>query len=290
MLNKSVLLAAGLLTLGVAGVQAQVSNAPERVEERQPGTFSVGPMLEYSSGKFGGTQSTEIWSIGAIARYERGPWVVRLTVPYVDVSGPGNVVPTGGGAGTPVCGQAATGLGARASVQCAGGTGGTTSSSSFSESGLGDVTLGAGLTVVDLTRTTLDLTAKVKFPTADEKMGLGTGEFDTSLQGDLYQAIGKATVFVTAGYRWYGDPPGIVLEDALFGALGATYAVTPQATFGVAYDYRQPTYAGGASLNEVSLLASFRVAPAARLRGYVFKGLTDGGPDWGAGISALISF
>lgn len=285
------LIGALLLGFGAGAVNAQVSGAPERAEESQPGTVAVGPMLEYSSGEFGGTESTEIWSIGVTGRYERGRWIVRATVPYVAVSGPGNVVPTGGGGGTPVCRQAGAGPGtSRGGIRCPSGGSTATAAGRFSSSGLGDVTVGLTFRLLDRASTAFDFTGKVKIPTADENKALGTGEFDYSMQGDLLHTIGKAGIFATAGYRWYGDPPGVELKDVFFGALGATYQVAPQATVGLAYDYRQRTYDGGAALNELSLFASYKATSSFRVRGYVFKGLSDGGPDWGAGVLALFAF
>lgn len=291
MFTKSIL--TGLLALGVAaqGAHAQVSAAPERGGDKAgEAMFAFGPLLDYSSGKFGGTESTDIRALAVTGRFQYGRLTLRATVPYLDVSGPGNVVPTSGGAGVPVCRQERAGGGARTGLQCAAGSAGTTSSSTFNESGVGDVTVGAGYTVVDGTRTTLDLVTKIKIPTADEKKALGTGQFDYSLQADVYQAIGQTTAFATGGYRWYGDPVGIDIKDGVFAAVGATYAVTSEASLGLGYDFRQATYEGGPTLNEVSLLAAYRFSTAARVRGYLFKGLTDGGPDWGAGVSALFSF
>ena len=64
--------------------------------------FSLGPTFDYSSGKFGGTQSTDVTSVGVAARYERGPLSLRINVPYVRIDGPGNVVPSGDSRGTQI--------------------------------------------------------------------------------------------------------------------------------------------------------------------------------------------
>lgn len=286
--NRTLAPALLLLACAVPDLGAQTSGAPERVEGRPVGNMGAGVFFDHSSGEFGGTQSTEIWSLGVLGRYEFGPWVVRGSLPYVHVTGPGNVVPTGGGAGTPLC-LGAGGAGS-SGLRCAGSGSATTSSTRLREAGIGDVTLGLTYKAFDRSETAFDVTGKIKVPTADETRGLGTGEYDYSLQGDLYRSIGRANAFGTVGYRWYGDPAGIELEDVFFGAIGVTYPVAAAVRIGVAYDYRQPTYAGGASLDEISLTGSFGLSSSARLRGYVFKGLSDGGPDWGGGISAFMTF
>jgi|DewCreStandDraft_4_1066084.scaffolds.fasta_scaffold55124_2 hypothetical protein len=280
-----------LLAIASGKAAAQIGGATERTDEWRAETFGVGPSIEYASGKFGGAESTEMWWVALNGRFERGPWVARLNLPYVFVSGPGNVVPAGGAGGTPVCRQAGVNSGAaRGGIRC--GNDGSTPSTSVrvSSSGLGDLTAGLSYRLVDRPSGAFDLTGKVKLPMADESRALGTGEADYSLQGDLTLLLGRGEVFLTAGYRWYGDPPGIEVKDVFFGALGASYRVTQQTTAGIAFDHRQKTYDGGAALNEISLFASYRVTSSARVRGYVFKGLTDGGAGWGGGALAMFTF
>src|SRR5438552_16472144 len=57
------------------------------------GEFSLGVGFNYSSGEYGTSTTTEILSIPIIARYERGPWIFKLTVPYLSISGGTSVVP-----------------------------------------------------------------------------------------------------------------------------------------------------------------------------------------------------
>src|SRR5437763_13386023 len=57
--------------------------------------MSVGTGFDYTSGKYGGSQSTDTLYIPFYARYETGPLVLRLTVPYVTITGPGNVIGAG---------------------------------------------------------------------------------------------------------------------------------------------------------------------------------------------------
>ena len=70
--------AGGLLVAGSAAAQTSVS---------------VG--LEYTTGKYGATQSTDQLYVPFVVKHETGPWVFRATVPYLRVEGPGNVI--GGG-------------------------------------------------------------------------------------------------------------------------------------------------------------------------------------------------
>jgi len=57
--------------------------------------FSLTTGMDYSSGKYGGTQSTDILYIPLTGKYETGRWIFQLTVPYVRITGPGNVTQGG---------------------------------------------------------------------------------------------------------------------------------------------------------------------------------------------------
>jgi hypothetical protein len=95
--------------------------------------------------------------------------------------------------------------------------GGTTARRT-SEDGLGEIVAGATYNLLPPTENgfIFDVGAKVKFGTADEDKRLGTGEEDYSLQGDLYKTFGSWAALWTLGYRWYGDPSGIDLENVFF--------------------------------------------------------------------------
>src|SRR3979490_985920 len=92
------------------------------------GEFSLGVGFNYSSGEYGTSTTTESLSVPIIARYDRGPWIFKLTVPYLSISGGTSVVPgvgrvtssnprrRGGGA------REATGTGPRA-IAAGGGPG-----------------------------------------------------------------------------------------------------------------------------------------------------------------------
>src|SRR5690348_18451133 len=57
------------------------------------GDFSVGVGANYSTGKYGTATETKIWSVPFTARYETDVWTLKLTVPYLRVTGPANVIP-----------------------------------------------------------------------------------------------------------------------------------------------------------------------------------------------------
>src|SRR2546421_12779110 len=57
------------------------------------GELSAGAGANYSTGKYGDSTPTRIWSIPFLARYETDRWTLKLTVPYLRVTSPANVIP-----------------------------------------------------------------------------------------------------------------------------------------------------------------------------------------------------
>jgi outer membrane scaffolding protein for murein synthesis (MipA/OmpV family) len=229
-------------------------------------TLSVG--ADYTKGNYGQSESTEILSVPVTAKYEAGRWVYKLMVPYIRITGPGNVV---GGDRVVLPGEAA---GRR------------------TESGLGDVVASAAYGVLSGREVPfqLDLTGKVKFGTADEARGLGTGKNDYALQLDAYQAYGRLTPFATLGYRWYGDPEGFDLIDVYYGSLGLSYRISPSASAGLAYDARNRIVEGGARVRELTAFVSCKFSRDWKLQLYAIKGYADASPDRGAGAVLAYSF
>lgn len=156
---------------------------------------------------------------------------LQVTVPYVDIEGPGTL----SGA-----------LGPRTIV---GQSGGPTNR----RSGLGDVSVGAALIILREGRILprLELAGVVKVPTA--ATGLGTGQTDYGVQVTFYRPLlSGVRTFGSLGYQRIGDPNTLRLHDG------------ERATFGLDINYSN--WGGGALLDyEKSLFPgvpnSFTVDP-----------------------------
>ena len=57
--------------------------------------FSFSAATDFTTGKYGGTTSTDIWYAPFTARYDRGRASFRVIVPYLNITGPGNVLGPG---------------------------------------------------------------------------------------------------------------------------------------------------------------------------------------------------
>lgn len=234
------------------------------------GTFSLGTGFNYTSGSYGTATTTRTTSIPLIGRYDTGPWTLKLTMPYVSISGATNVIP---------------GLG---KVDNANPNNRGTSSAQ----GLGDVVAAATYALYD-DRTSglgVDLTGKIKFGTADRDKGLGTGENDYSAQVDVFKTQGKFTLFGGIGYTAFGSSPYIQLNNVFNVSAGTSYQIDAEKSAGIAYDAREKSSATGFALSELTLYLSQKFDRQWKAQAYVLKGFTDGSPDWGTGVSVTRAF
>lgn len=230
------------------------------------GVFTVTSGFDYSSGKYGSNDRTDITSVPVIGKYEIDRLTLKLTVPYVTITGPGNVLPDIGKFKN------------------------SSTSTRTTESGLGDVVAGATYNIYEgsVAAPMIDITGKVKFGTADRNKGLGTGENDYSAQVDLYKTYGNFTALADLGYRVYGDTNQAPLDNVFYGSLGGTYKIAPQASAGLIYDYRPAITTNGSAISEMTAFVNYKMTSSWKAQGYLVKGFSDGSPDYGVG--ALVSY
>ncbi len=57
--------------------------------------FSFGAGTDFTTGKYGGAASTDIWYVPFTARYDKDRASFRVIVPYLNITGPGNVLGPG---------------------------------------------------------------------------------------------------------------------------------------------------------------------------------------------------
>jgi hypothetical protein len=235
------------------------------------GELSLGAGLHYSTGTYGTSTRTDIVSIPLLARYDTGPWTFRLTVPYLIIDGPSNVIP---------------GLG---DVNNKGTTRGRGRGGVNEQvSGLGD-TVGSATYTAYYDRSSmlgLDLTGRVKLPTGDEDKGLGTGSIDESVQADLYKTWDRVTLFGDVGYTFFGHSDVYQLQNAANYGVGFSTKMNATDSVGLSLDARQAVTPGGPPQRELTAFWNRHVEKQGRLQAYVLFGLANGSPDWGVGISA----
>ena len=208
--------------------------------------------VEHTSGDYGGTDEIEDLYVPLTLIYGLPRVDFRLTVPYLEVKSGG-----------------------------------------ITESGLGDVI--AGITVYDVYRSNdgtlaLGFTGKVKLGTADESVGLGSGETDYSIQADVYKALRRSGFSTGIGYKARGDTAYYDLMNAWFAYVGGLHAFSERTIGEIYFDYREPSIVVNDPVQELSVSMTRRTNGRWRVHGYLIKGLTDTSPDWGAGLSMRADF
>jgi hypothetical protein len=225
--------------------------------------WTVGTGLNYSKGDYGFPTDTEIFSAPVNLDYESGSWLLRASIPWIRIKGP--AANTGGG--------------------------GAPRPTASSESGLGDIYASATYRFGEtLGPVNLAFTGRVKFPTADEVKGLGTGETDYYGQFDFYRTFGSSTPFVSLGYRVLGDSVLYPLEDGVFASAGSHFRVSPATIWTVAVNWGQRYVAGGDAATDAMLALTHDLNASWQLSGYLLKGFTDASPDHGAGLQVNYRF
>jgi len=224
--------------------------------------FSVG--YDYSTGSYGNRSDTDIHYIPFSLSYKAFPWNLKLTVPYIRITGPGGVV--GGVDGGVVIG--------------------TGSNKRMTEQGIGDAVISTSYALDALWNSGpfVDLTGKIKLATADEDKGLGTGENDYSLQIDVANTYEQITPFATLGYKIMGDPSGIELDDIWFASVGFDYKISSSLNSGVSLDFREAAFSGSEDPKEGVGYLNWKLSNNLSVMSYAVVGFSDGSPDAGLGL------
>ncbi|MSO98686.1 MAG: hypothetical protein EXR11_10790 [Rhodospirillaceae bacterium] len=218
--------------------------------------------FDYSAGKFGDTQTTEIAYVPVTLQTARGPYTLKLSGGWMAVAGPALIL-DGAGAG-------ALGSGISRHV-----------------SGLADTSLSATYSIEQLydRGVYIDLTARMKIPTASFQKGLGTGELDGVVQTDISFALGNVMPFATLGHKLNGSPKTLVLRDVTFGSLGLQYAWDDRVATGLAFDYRQSSLRTSSDPQEGTFYISYRFTEAWSFNLYGVKGFSRNSPNAGGGLT-----
>lgn len=235
------------------------------------GNFTLTTGVDYSTGKYGQSQSTDITYVPFIGKYEINDTTIKLTVPWVKIAGPGEVV---GGTAPVVLGKSNRPI--------------------TTESGLGDVVFSVTQSIAQLGGAKpliLDLTGKIKFATASTSKGLGTGENDYTLSLDAYKNIPhNFTLFGDIGYKVLGDPSGVNLNNVWFSSAGISYKISPTTSAGLMGNIRQATLDTSQPLRELTAFATHKFNAQYKLQGYLSHGYSDASTDWGGGVMLGLMF
>ena len=131
----------------------------------------------------------------------------------------------------------------------------------------------------------VDLGFKMKLPTADEQVGLGTGETDYAFQADFFKPFGATTLFGSIGYRIYGDPPAGRAGRRALRLHRPVAAHLRGCERGRGLRLPAEDHPGGSEISELTAFWSKRVSPEWKWQLYGVVGFSsDASPDAGAGV------
>ena len=231
--------------------------------------WTTGVGVDFSSGKYGTTSTTESLSVPVFAQYSAIKWKLILTVPYLQVTGDGSVIVSG----------------RQTSRKTS-----ATSTKRQTISGLGDIVAAASRNLISAQDSTLgiDLSARIKFGTASTTMGSGLNDY--AVQTSVYTYVGKFSPGFQVGYEALGDTADQPLNNVAYGAVNGDYQINDNSSAGVEYRYGQRATDTGFEQREASIYANYRFTPDRTISAYLMQGYSDGSPDSGLGLSLSATF
>jgi hypothetical protein len=239
----------------------------------QDGIFKFSAGVDYSTGDYGLDDDTDIWYVPFTFKYDAFPWLFRLTVPWLRVEGPGGVVVGADGNPVVVSDQPVREV--------------------ETHSGLGDIVAGITYSIAPVRGSALpfiDFTGKIKFGTADEDDGLGTGANDYILQVDLAKTYGNTTPLGTLGYKFKGDADDFELDNVWFASLGFSYKLNPAVSGGITLDWQEASTDDGDDQLEAVPFVGWKFDKTWSLSTYGVVGFSEGSPDWGLGAQVTYAY
>ena len=220
--------------------------------------WQTGLSFSYLTGDYGEDENTDIY-YGAVnvKRYlEKGD--VTLTVPYLDISADG-----------------ATFVGGQVEPISGGNSG----------SGLGDIILKGRYYAFeqDGPLPFIDLVGSIKFPTADEDEGLGTGKADFTWMVEVARRLEDKDWIALGeiGYTFVGEPSGFDADNRWLYSVGMAHELDPQITLSGYLDGRTAIFPGNDDPLSILLIGEYKFRPDLRFDTLLEFGLNDGAPDFG---------
>jgi opacity protein-like surface antigen len=248
---------------------AQEAARPAEAARPNRATAELTTGLEYQEGDYGTGERIELVSAPATLRVRTGRVTLSASVPWQRLEGPGNAVGGGGLLGLPIIIDP------------------TRPSARQARQGLGDTRLAAAYTISgeSLGGLAVSLSGQAKLPTASARKGLGTGEVDYTAGAEISTRSGRVRPFAALGYTIPGDPEGFDLRNSLSARAGAALDLSDKVTGNVAYGYARSLSPLVPDEQQIGTGISAAIGRGLVLGLQGSAGLSDGSPDFGAGLS-----
>lgn len=238
--------------------------------------ISIG--YEQTSGDYGSTSNTDITTVPVNLQYMYDAWRLKLSVPFISVTGDGTIIPGTNGGISGMSPFSGSGSGLTTVVD--------------TQSGLGDVVTSLSYALMPENNSFVfaELTAEVKWGTASSNKYLGTGENDFSVS--LYTIYEEYDLkpFITLGYLIMGDTDLTDYNDVAYSSAGMMFQLNEDTVLSLAYDYQQTTIDGTDDSQTISLYLSKRLNQDWTASAYTLSGLSDAVADSGFGFTLIRNF
>jgi hypothetical protein len=225
-------------------------------------SFSTG--VDYSSGEYGGEETTEVISVPFGVRLTVDDWTFRVSTSYLNVTGPADISEDG-----------ETGEGSGLIVR------------EGAERGLGDTTISVERSFRRIADTAayVEVAARARLPSGDEEKGLGVGAVDYGLGTEFGVSSDAGGAYVTAGYRFLGQrDDGPDRQDGMQAGVGAWLPAGNRVRVGAFGNWREASVDGNDDPATAGAYVSVRMTERLRVTFTGSGGLSDASPDYMAGI------
>jgi hypothetical protein len=295
---KTALLAGFTTILFSTSAVAQEQNKTE--SKSSSGSLRLSTGINYSSGDYGELTNTNVISAPVSLKYKKGNFSIRVSVPFVQVDGPGSLIETPDGSG--IGGGGGQGRGRGRGGDSGGGGSGSGRSGGVEvidddddntnvrskRRGIGDVVVAATYSLGFGSGFYLEPSAKVKIPTASTAKRLGTGELDVTTSADIVKEIGSATIYIHGRRKFAGKPTGSNIRSTWGAGAGASISTGDTVTLGADYDWQQSSLAGNQATSDLTGWASFRLNSKINLSTFASTGLNSNSASFSSGLTISI--
>ena len=155
-------------------------------------------------------------------------------------------------------------------------------------SGIGDIAVTLGYSLDLASDFYLDLSGRVKIPTASRAKRLGTGKVDFTAGADLVKDVGDATFYAGGRRKFISNPTGSTLRDVWGFGGGASYRLNGGTIIGADYDWQQSSSLGNGPSSEVTGWINFGLSRKVRLQVFASTGFTTNSTDFAGGLSLSV--
>lgn len=262
-----ILLFLPLLFAAAGPALAQQTTEPEESADGEATQFRLVAAAEHAEGEVSGGRNYETISTSAGVAMTSGRFSASASLPYISTSAPEELIISQGGLlGTPLLASSGS------------------QTNQVRREGIGDLSLKLGY-LLPVSGIDASIGAAVKVPTASRAKGLGTGELDYGVSGQLSKRVGAIIPFVAGGYTIVGEPEGFDVRNTLSATAGSHVLLGRNSSVTGFYSYEQSASAQIGDSQKLGLGLSTSLSNTVRVGIEGAAGISEDAPDARVGLS-----